>query len=222
MSVGKINNVNVITHTRTVGSIVIVSENREALKLTAGNLGNIRKKIVRNSLRIFADQAALMRTDRIEITQYGYAPLRIGNADICENTLDNQFRFSVRVCSGKREILTDRHTFGLAVYGCRRAEHNQLDIVLCHNLAKYQCSGKIVVIISYRLSNRFTDSLETRKVNDRVNIVLVKYTVDGFVIKKVGIIKLRMLSGNSLNSVDNTFLTVGKVIENNYITTVVK
>lgn len=53
VSVGKINNVNVITHTRTVGSIVIVSENREALKLTAGDLGNIRKKIVRNSLRIF-------------------------------------------------------------------------------------------------------------------------------------------------------------------------
>ena len=78
------------------------------------------------------------------------------------------------------------------------------------------------MIISYRLSNRFTDSLETRKVNDRVNIVLVKYTVDSFVIKKVGIIELRTLSGNSLNSVDNTFLTVGKVIENNYITTVVK
>ena len=51
-------------------------------------------------------------------------------ADICENALNNQLRFSVGICSGKRKILTDRHAFGLTVYGCRRTEYNQLDIVL--------------------------------------------------------------------------------------------
>ena len=63
----KVDHVDVVAHTRTVGGGVVVAEHADALELAGGNLGHIGKKVVGDALRIFADKAALVGADRIEV-----------------------------------------------------------------------------------------------------------------------------------------------------------
>ena len=65
----KIDHMNVVAHARAVGSRIIVAEDLDAFELARGNLRHIGKQVVRDALRVFADPAAFMRTDRVEVTQ---------------------------------------------------------------------------------------------------------------------------------------------------------
>ena len=65
----KVNNVNIVTNTCSVRSIIIVAEYIKVVKLTDSNLSDIRHKVVRNTVRVFAHCAALVSTDRVEITE---------------------------------------------------------------------------------------------------------------------------------------------------------
>ena len=77
MSLCKINDVNIVTHTRSVMSLIVVAKNRKALASTRCDLRNIWQKIIRYSLRILTDKTALMRAYRIKITKNRNAPLVI-------------------------------------------------------------------------------------------------------------------------------------------------
>ena len=64
----------IIANARTVGCIVVITEDREALKLSYRNLGNIRNQIVWNALRVFTNNTALMGTDWIKVAQKHHIP----------------------------------------------------------------------------------------------------------------------------------------------------
>ena len=78
----KINNVDVVTDTSSVWCIVVISEYVDALKLSNCNLSNIWKQVVRNTLWILTDQAALMSTDWIEVAKQDYIPLWVSSVNI--------------------------------------------------------------------------------------------------------------------------------------------
>ena len=97
MAESKVNNVNIISNARSVGSIVIITENVKMIKLSDRNLSNIRHKVVRDSVRILADASALMCADRIEITEKCNTPVVIGSIKVLKNKLNHIFCCTVRI-----------------------------------------------------------------------------------------------------------------------------
>ena len=77
----------VIAHTGTVRRIIIVAEHAKLLKLAHSYLSDVRKQIVRNALRILADESGLVRTNRIEITKQYDIPLRVRYVQIGQDVL---------------------------------------------------------------------------------------------------------------------------------------
>ena len=69
MAESKVNNMNIIAHAGSVRCVVIIAENIEIFALSDCHLSDIRHKVVRNTVGVFADNAAFMRSDRIEISQ---------------------------------------------------------------------------------------------------------------------------------------------------------
>ena len=77
MAACQVNNMDVIADTSSVRSIVVITENADALEFSDGNLCDIRKQVVRDALRILSDKAALMRSDRVEVAKQDNIPFRI-------------------------------------------------------------------------------------------------------------------------------------------------
>ena len=65
----KIDDVDVVAHARTVGSLVVIAENLESFEPADGDLGDVGDEVVRDALRVFADVAAFVRANRVEVAQ---------------------------------------------------------------------------------------------------------------------------------------------------------
>ena len=68
MPLGKIINMDIITHPGAVRCIVVIAKNRKMRPDAASHVGNEWHKIVGGASRIFANLTGLMRPYRIEIT----------------------------------------------------------------------------------------------------------------------------------------------------------
>ena len=91
MAACQVNNMDVIADTSSVRSIVVITENADALEFSDGNLCDIRKQVVRDALRILSDKAALMRSDRVEVTKQDNIPFRICGVNVGQNLLEHAF-----------------------------------------------------------------------------------------------------------------------------------
>ena len=80
--------------------------------------------------------------------------------------------------------------------------------MLDHSAEKVEGCVKIVAIIAKGLCTRFADSLESRKVDDRIDLVLCKYFACCLEIKKVAGIELGAFARDLFNSVKNLGLAV--------------
>ena len=67
MATSKIDDVNKITLTSTVWSIVIITKDFEFSNLALSNADNYRHDVVRNAIRIFADETRWMIANWIKI-----------------------------------------------------------------------------------------------------------------------------------------------------------
>ena len=77
MAVCQVNNMDVVTDTGAVRGIIIIAKYAEAYQLADCHLGNIWKKIVRDSLRIFTDTSGFMGSDRVKVTEQHNLPVLI-------------------------------------------------------------------------------------------------------------------------------------------------
>ena len=135
MTFRKVYYVNIISYSSSVRCVVIVSEHAEFFQLSYCNLCYIRHQVIRNTIWIFADCTALMRTDRIEVTKENYIPLRICLLNVCKDLLQHGFCPAIRICTlTLRTLLCDRNDCRVAVYCCRRRENNIFYIMFSHNI----------------------------------------------------------------------------------------
>ena len=64
----QVNHMDVIAYARTVVCIVVIAEYTELLQFADGNLCNVWHQVVRDALRVLADQSALVCADRVEVS----------------------------------------------------------------------------------------------------------------------------------------------------------
>src|SRR5882757_7540443 len=94
----------IVPHAGAVRSVVVIAPDVEPVASAYRNLGYERDEIVGNALRILADQAAFMRTDRIEVTQDRDRPALIADILIAQHLLDHQFGATVGIDRPERVL----------------------------------------------------------------------------------------------------------------------
>ena len=120
MPFGQVDDMHIIAHAGAVGGIVIVAEHRQFGQPARGDATDEGHQIIGDAVRILADQRAVVRTDRVEISQHADAPAGIGGGDVAQHLLDHQLGPAVRVGCRCRMGLVERQILRLAVHGRAR------------------------------------------------------------------------------------------------------
>lgn len=74
MAFSEVDDVDVVADAGAVVCRVVVAENSQQLQLADGDLGNVRHEIVGLAVGVFADAAADVRSDGVEVAQRNYVP----------------------------------------------------------------------------------------------------------------------------------------------------
>src|ERR1700751_2029546 len=112
MSGRQVHDVDIIPDAGAIGRIVIISKNIHALAPSNGNLGNERKQIVRNAVGIFADQAALMSADRIEVTKNPDRPAWVARKNVAQHVFYDEFCPTIGIYRPERMVFGVRKEVG--------------------------------------------------------------------------------------------------------------
>ena len=148
MAFCQVYDMDIVTHTCSVRCIVIVTENAQTFQFTHSYLCNVGNQVVRDTLRILADEAALMSTNGVEIAEKQDVPLRICGMKIGQNLLQHALGTAVGVCHlTLRTLFGDGYESRIAVYGCGGTEDQVLHTMISHNITEVEGSGHVVVVI---------------------------------------------------------------------------
>ena len=82
MAFGKIHHMDIVSHTGSVRSIIIVAEHPQFLQLAHSHLGDIGHQIIGDTVGVLSDGTALVSADGVEITQKYNVPFRICLLDV--------------------------------------------------------------------------------------------------------------------------------------------
>ena len=115
MCFGQIDNVNVISYSRTIGCRVIVTENGQLFANSRCGLGHERDQVLWNPEGQLPDQGTLMGTNRVEITQCDHIEI-FGLRDVLQDLLANLLGVPIgRLRFLDRRVLRDWELIGLSV-----------------------------------------------------------------------------------------------------------
>ena len=215
MAAGQIAHMDIIPHAGSIRRIVVVTEDIYLRKPPDRDAGDIRKQIVRNSLRILADQTALVGTDRIEVAQEHDIPQWIRRVNVRQNLLDHPFRPSVRVCARAFFLcLGKRHRIVRSVNRRGGAENNIMYAVTAHLVAENERAGDVVGVIFHRLLHGLADRFQTGEVDNGIDRLAVKQVPDLLPVQNIRLIKHRTFPGDRLDAVDHLAACVKQVVQN--------
>ena len=110
---------NVITHAGSVGGIIIITEDTQLFQLANCHLCDVRHQVVGDTIGVLTDGAALVCSDRVEVTKQDHVPFGICLLDICQDLLQHGFGPAIWVGTlSLRALLGDRDHCRISVYGC--------------------------------------------------------------------------------------------------------
>ncbi len=209
----QIHHMDVITHTGSIQSIIVIAEYADAFQLSNGHLCHIRQQIVGDSLGILSDPAGFMCTDGIKVTKQDHIPLRIGLLNIHQYLLQHGLGLSIRI--GRRllwTVLCDRNLQRISVYGRRRTEDDIFHAVLSHGITQKQCSRHIVVIVFNRLFHRLSHCFVACKMNHRIRLFRPEDLIDLRLVQKVCFVKFQSLSCDLLYPVQRFLACIVQIV----------
>ena len=91
--------------------------------------------------------------------------------DIPQDLLDHELCLPVGIGGRGGHFFRERNGVVIAVYGSGRREYDLLASEFVHDLDQHHGGNQIVAVVPKRLFNAFANSLETCKVNHRVNFI---------------------------------------------------
>ena len=220
MSFRKVHHVNIVAHARAVPCRIIVAENVQPFQLAHGHLSDVRNEVVRDSVRIFPDKSRRMRADRVEVSQKRDVEACVRLIQILQNVLYHQFGLPVRVCAGQRKILGDRHRRRVAVNGGRAGKHDVFNAEFPHKFQKIHGGIEVVSVVFQRFSYAFADRFKSREVYHVRKLFFFENAPKRGFICHIDLVKRRFRSRDLLDSVQNGFLAVGKIVHDHHVETV--
>ena len=213
MALGQIDDVDIIAHAGTVRGVVVVAEDGQPFAAADGDLRDVGHQIVGNAVRVFSDQAGFVRADGVKVAEQHDGKRRIGPAGTLQDLLDHELRPAVGIgaAAGLRRLIQWRRL--VAVDRGRGREDELMAVMLAHDLQNGQRGVQIVAVIEQRLFDRFTNSLEPRKVDDAGNVIVAEDLVHCRLVAAVSLDEGRTLAGDRFDAVNDLRGAVVKIVD---------
>ena len=179
---------------------------------------DVRHQVVGDTVGVLANGAALVCSDRVEVTKQDHIPFGICLLDVRQDLLQHGFRPAVRVGAlSLGAFLCNGNKCGVAIYGSTGGEDDALDTMFSHNIYQSQGTGNVILIIFPGLLYGLADRLQSCEMNDCVDLLLAENLFQSFAVQNVCLIERNLLTGDSFYS-GNYFLTgVAEIIQYDYI-----
>jgi len=165
----EIHHMDVIAHACAVWRGPITAKDLEFMAPAYSHLADEGEEVVGTAAGVFADLAAGMGPDRIEIAQPSDAPAGVCVAHVRQQLFNGRLRVPVGVHRLDRSVLVDRHLLGIAVQRGAAAEGDRVASVGCHGGQQLAAPRHVHIPIPQRLFNGFPNSLESGEVNHRIH-----------------------------------------------------
>ena len=219
MALGQVHHMDVIPHAGAVRGVVVVAENMQLLQLAHRDLGDVGDQIVGDTVRVLADETAVVGADRIKIAQQGHVQARIGLAVVDEDALNKELGGTVGIGGAAGgEVLPDRYGGGIAVDGSGGGEDEVLHIVAAHSLQEHEGTAQVIAVILQGLRHALTHRLQTGKVNHCVDVrMLGKKGLHLMGIAQLGLDEGDGLAGDLLHSTEGLLAGIAEVVRHHNV-----
>ena len=158
----------------TSGVQLTVTKDKKLLPLADCDLGEERKQVVGNALRVFAHDSTGVATSRVEVSEESGVVLAASLAILLclaafgvdvvgDHGLDTELGVAVRVGRAERALFGDgdhvREAGGIAVDGCGGREDDVGDVVLGHAAQETERAEDVDAVVLERDLARLADGL---------------------------------------------------------------
>src|SRR6266404_7071441 len=126
----KIDDMNEVADSGAIRSAIVAAPNRQLVALSNCHLRHKWQQVVRNAQRVFSDEPACVRANRVEVAQNANPPIIVGPIKIPQHFLDEELCAAVRICRSERMLLVERQVCGYPVNGSGRTEDERLYVCL--------------------------------------------------------------------------------------------
>lgn len=215
----QIDNVNVVAHAGAIRRRVIVAPDLQLLAPADGDLGDEGHQVVRDALRVFADQAAFVRADRVEVAQDADPPGGVGAVEVAQHVFDDQLGPAVGVGCRERVIFGQRQALWVAVDGGGGTEDEGLDTAFAHGAEQAMRADDVVVVVFERFFDGFADRFEPGKMDDRLAIKLAQGGSDGCLVADIALDAVNFFACDGLDALQRFPMTIGKIVEDDHFLT---
>ena len=159
-----------------------------------------------------------MRTDRVEVPEQDYIPVRIRLLHIDQNLLQHAFCLSVRIGDLPfGAFLRNRNKGRIAVYRGGRRKDNIFHAMPAHHIHEHKRAADIIVIILPRLGHRFAHRFQSCEMDAAVYGLLRKHLFQTFPVQNIHLIKRYRLSRDLLHTLQRFLTGIAQVIHYDHI-----
>ena len=218
MRAGQIHHVDIVADARSVGSRVVVAEDRKALAQPGGRLRDIGHEVLRHAARQLADQGRGMRADGVEIAQGNALHPLEGSHRVAQDVFAHLL--GVAVGRGGRlagRALRDGLPVRFAVNGARRREDDVPPPELAHQRDDVHERGEVVAVIFERLADRLVHGLRRGEMDHRVELVPFEDPAERFAVAAVGLDEGDLRPRDAADPLDGGDVAVRKVIDDDHV-----
>ena len=217
MGRSQIHYVDIVAHTRAVVGRIVVAEHTQFLAFTHSHLRDIRHQVVGDTVRILTDTSALVRADRIEVSQQHYIPLRISLLHVHQHFFQHTLRLAVGVgAMALRALLRNRNLRRVAVHSGAGREDDVLAAVFAQHIQQHKRAVHVVFVVLQRFLHALTHRLQTREMDAGVEMMLGKHVLQSRSVAYIHLIERNGLNTNNLgHAAQRLGIAVVEIVHNN-------
>ena len=210
----EVDDVDVVAYAGAVVGVIVVAEDAEFLTLAYGHLGDVGHEVVGDAVGVFADGAALVCTDGVEVAEEHDVPFLVGLLHVHEHLFEHRLGLAVGVGAvSLGALLGDGDDGRVAVDGGGAGEDDVLAAVLAHDVKKDEGAVHVVFVVFQRLGAAFAHGLEACEVDAGIEVVLVEHALEAFAVADVDLIEGYFLADDFGNALEGDGAGVVEVVD---------
>ena len=223
VSLGQIHHMDVIPDAGAVGGRIVVAVDTELLPAADGHLGDVGHQVVGNAPGVFADHAAFVGADGVEVAQKHNAPFLVGESHAGEDLLGHVLCPAVGVGAVAGAAgFPQGHLVVAGVDGSRGRENDLLAAHVRHDLGQNQRGIEVIVVVTPRLGDGFSHGLQAREVDDGGNLIFRENFPQERLVPYVSLVEFDFPAGNGLHPLQALGVGVAQVVDDRHIVSAVE
>lgn len=214
MGIHEIVYIDIVTDSCAIDSRIVISEYPDFFPFSEGNIEDIRKKVIRNPVRLLADVSGRMSADRIEVSERKRLK-RSMKRKILKDILYHELARTIGIgCPELAGLCQWKRVIG-RIYGCRARKDDPPHFVSDHGLEKVDASENIVPIIQKRLFTALSYGFQSREMDHPIETMFRKNFIKRLRIADISLMEIRNISEYLSDLREHLFGGIGQIIDDN-------